>query len=85
MMYPDAKPCPFCGRHMNPNDHDTLYPSSIGWKEEEDGHRHYVDIYDVPEEQWCYKMVCQEHYGGCGVEMHGDSIEETINKWNRRV
>ncbi len=80
----EAKDCPFCGKHMNPSDQDTLYPSAVGWKEE-DGFRSYCSIYDVPKEQWCYKIVCQEHYGGCGAEIYGDSIEETLEKWNKRV
>ena len=79
-----AKDCPFCGKRMAANDQDTLYPTGFGWKEE-DGIRHYCGIHEVPKEQWCYKIVCQEHYGGCGVEMHGDSIEETLEKWNKRV
>ena len=76
--------CPFCGSKINADDLDTLYPSGTGWKEE-DGHRHYVSVYEVPREQWCYKIVCQEHYGGCGAEMHGDSITEVKEKWNKRI
>jgi len=78
------KPCPFCGTRLDLNDRDILYPSGVGWKEEE-GMRVGCDVYDVPKEQWCYKIVCQEHYGGCGAEMHGYSIEDTIKKWNKRV
>ena len=26
-----------------------------------------------------------EIYGGCGAEMHGDSKEECLNKWNKRT
>ncbi len=78
------KPCPFCGNAINADDVDTLYPSGTGWKD--DGEcRHYVSVYEVPREQWCYKIVCQEHYGGCGTEIHGDSIEEVKEKWNKRV
>lgn len=80
------RPCPFCGRAINADDIDTLYPSGTGWKEDEDGGlRHYVSVYEVSEEQWCYKIVCQEHYGGCGAEVYGDSIEEVKEKWNTRV
>ena len=78
------KSCPFCGKVMDADDPDTLYPSGTGWKDAGDGYRHYVSIYDVPKEQWCYKIVCQEHYGGCGTEIHGDSIEEVKKKWNKR-
>ena len=85
-----AKNCPFCGMKNN-LDIDTLYPSGIGWKEDDLGDgttfRHYVSIYseDLPREQWCYKVVCNDSYGGCGATMHGDSIEEVINKWNKRA
>ena len=78
------KPCPFCGKSIDANDVDTLYPSGTGWVES-DSHRHYVSIYEVPKEQWCYKIVCQEHYGGCGAEVYGDSIEEVKEKWNKRL
>lgn len=80
----EAKPCPFCGKNIDLNGHDTLYPAGFGWVQE-DGYRHYVDIYDVPKEQWCYKIVCDETAGGCGATVMGDSIEETINKWNKRI
>lgn len=81
----EAKPCPFCGMKNN-LDIDTLYPSGIGWKEDNDI-RHYVSIHqeELPREQWCYKVICNESYGGCGAEIHGDSAEEAINKWNKRV
>jgi hypothetical protein len=88
----NAKPCPFCGLQIDPNDIDTLYPSGIGWKEDIwDGEgnvfRHYVSIHkeELPREQWCYKIVCNEHYGGCGAQMSGDSKEETLQKWNKRT
>jgi hypothetical protein len=80
----EAKPCPFCGTKINVNDRDIMYPAGFGWKEE-DGHRYYVDIHDVPREQWCYKIVCQEHYGGCCAEIIGDSVDEVIEKWNKRA
>ena len=79
------KPCPFCGSKIDAEDLDTLYPSGTGWKDARDGYRHYVSDYDVPKEYWCYTIVCQEHYGGCGAEVHGDSIPEVKEKWNRRA
>lgn len=80
-----TKPCPFCGKKIDPTDIDTLYPSGTGWETGEGGYRHYVSAREVPKEQWCYKVVCQEHYGGCGAEVHGDSKEEALEKWNRRA
>lgn len=83
----NAKPCPFCGAKINADDIDTLYPSGIGWIDADEGYRHYVSIHEqpLPKDQWCYKIICQEHYGGCGAEIHGDSKEEAVEKWNRRV
>lgn len=78
------KPCPFCGKSIDADDRDTLYPSGTGWKD--DGEiRYYVSIYETSREQWCYNIVCQTHYGGCGAEVHGDSITEVKEKWNRRA
>lgn len=77
------KPCPFCGMTCYP-DIDTLYPAGYGWKEDDEG-RYYVTAYEVPKEQWCYKLMCNESYGGCGATLYGDSKEEVIAKWNRRV
>lgn len=79
----NAKPCPFCGMICN-LDLDTLYPSGIGWKDAGVGYRHYVSAWGVPKEQWCYKIVCNESYGGCGAEIQGDSTTEVIEKWNKR-
>ena len=80
-----TNPCPFCGKKIDPTDIDTLYPSGTGWETGEGGYRHYVSAREVPKDQWCYKVVCQEHYGGCGAEVHGDSKEEALEKWNRRA
>lgn len=82
-MTMQCKPCPFCGMTCN-LDLDTLYPSGTGWKDAGAGYRHYVSASDVPKEQWCYKIVCNESYGGCGAEMHGDNTNEVIEKWNKR-
>lgn len=80
----NAKDCPFCGMECN-LDNDTLYPNGVGWEIAEGGYRHYVSRNSVPPEQWCYKVICNESYGGCGVEMSGDSREEVVEKWNKRV
>lgn len=77
--------CPFCGNHLDANDPDTVHPSGTGWKEEEDGFRHYVNFREVPREQWCYYVICPAHYGGCDAEVCGDSEDEAIAKWNTRV
>ena len=72
---------------IDPDDKDLIYPSGIGWKDSDEGYRHYVSIHKelLPKEQWCYRVVCQEHYGGCGDSITGDSKEESIEKWNRRI
>lgn len=77
-------PCPFCGRKVDEDLDDTLYPTGHGWLEE-GGHRHYVSYREAPKDQWCWQMLCPEVGGGCGVEIHGDSRDEAIAKWNRRA
>ena len=81
------RPCPFCGMKINPDDPDLVYPSGTGWKDSGHGYRYYVSVHEecLPKEQWCYKVVCQTHYGGCGCTMSGDSKEEAIENWNKRV
>lgn len=84
--------CPFCGRVNDTADDDTLYPTGGLWATDEDGFRHYFShaFYrgdearmPVPEGK-VYQIVCSENYGGCGAEIHGDSVEEVIQKWERR-
>lgn len=65
-------------------DGDTLYPTGTGWLEE-DGLRHYVRYTDAPKNQWCWGMHCPEPAGGCGAEVHGDTKDEALAKWNRRA
>lgn len=86
----EMKPCPFCGMSINPDDPDLVYPSGTGWIDNEElgqGYRHYVSVHErhLPKEQWCYKVVCQTHYGGCGATASGDSKQEAIDNWNKRV
>lgn len=38
---PELLPCPFCGRKVDDDLSDTLYPSGTYWREE-DGLRHYI-------------------------------------------
>lgn len=82
----EIKPCPFCDKPVDLTDDDTLYPSGVGWLfDEELKMRTYHETMDVPVEQWCYGMHCPITAGGCGAEIHGDSKQEAIDKWNRRV
>jgi len=37
-----------------------------------------------PDRNMFWGMYCVETTGGCGAEVHGDSAEEAILKWNRR-
>ena len=76
-------PCPFCGKKVDKNLVDTLYPTGRGWIEE--GRlRYYVSYREAPKEQWCWQMRCPEVSGGCGAEIHGDSRSEVMAKWNTR-
>lgn len=82
------KPCPFCGHTLDINDPDVLYPSGIYWYPDGDFHRYYTSQRISIEGfrgQPCYKIACKDIMGGCGAEMHGDSKQEVIDKWNRRV
>jgi hypothetical protein len=79
-------PCPFCGKSVDLDDSDTLYPSGDGWKFDEDLQtRTYHRYNEVPREQWCYAIHCPIQAGGCGAEMPGDSKEEVLAKWNKRT
>ena len=79
------KPCPFCGKEVDLEDNDTLYPNGTGWEIRPNGKRSYHSFRDVPKEQWCWSMHCPTTSGGCGVKMSGDSKQEAIDKWNKRV
>lgn len=80
------KPCPFCGKKVDLEDQDTLYPSGTGWLFDEDLQmRTYHRMHEVPDNQRCYVMHCVLQAGGCGAEMHGDSRDEAIAAWNRRA
>lgn len=79
-------PCPFCGRAVDLEDMDTLYPSGIGWEFDTALQlRIYHTYRDVPKEQWCWSMHCPESAGGCGAEVPGDSREEALTKWCARA
>ena len=84
-MTEPIKDCPFCGHPVDMENVDTLYPNATGWKIRADGLRSYHSFRLVPKDQWCYSMHCPTTAGGCGVEMSGDSAQECIDKWNKRV
>ena len=86
------KPCPFCGLTSDTDWEDTLYPSGVGWREDTGviddvtPFRHYLGAYR--RDQWqgtCYEINCAVTYGGCGANISGDSEEDVIEKWNKRV
>ena len=79
------KPCPYCGHAVDLDDPDTLYPNGIGWEVRNNGYYSYHHYSVVPKEQWCYSIHCVTTSGGCGVEISGNSKQECIEKWNRRV
>jgi hypothetical protein len=79
------KPCPFCGHTVDMDDPDTLCPNGTGWKIRTSGLRTYHSFRDVPKEQWCHSIHCVTTSGGCGAEISGDSSQECIDKWNKRV
>lgn len=81
-----ALPCPFCWFAVDTDDDDTLYPSGICWRVE-NGIRHYILWKDRRDgvDGLVWGIHCNEHMGGCGAEMYGDSDEEVVKKWNRRA
>lgn len=80
----ELKSCPFCG-HVIYDIQDALHPTGRGWRVDDDI-RHYLpakESHRFHGEVW--SLNCLENEGGCGVEMNGDSREEVIEKWQRRV
>ena len=77
--------CPFCDNSIDAEDSECLHPNGIVWTET-DGFRVYSSRRDTPEyEGQCYSIHCNVLNGGCGAEISGDSVEEVVEKWNRRV
>jgi hypothetical protein len=83
--HPEMKPCPFCGHAVDMDDPDTLYPNGTGWKLRHNGFRSYHNFREVPRTQWCWSIHCVTTSGGCDAEIGGNSRQECIEKWNRRV
>ena len=74
-------PCPFCGAMLDGDDSDTIYPTGTGWRwDMELQLRTYHSFREIPKEQWCFGVHCVS----CGAEIHGDSLKEAVEKWNRR-
>ena len=70
-----VKPCPFCGLQMQDSDADDYLHQILGagTSSSEWGAKRF------------WSINCLEVAGGCGVQMLGDTEEEVIHKWNRRV
>ena len=80
----DLLPCPFCGRKVDVDLSDTLYPKGIYWRQEEDGRSYHSQVDRQEGDQPCWSMNCTECNGGCGAEISADTEEEIRAKWNRR-
>jgi len=86
MKNTQLKPCPFCGFNFSKDLVDILYPSGIYWRENSEIGGEYIGFKDMlPTDHTCWKIVCNGTMGGCGAEIHGDSKEEVIEKWNTRI
>lgn len=82
----EAKPCPFCGTRVDLTDQDTLYPTGTYWREHPEGYRSYHGFYERQEgDGMCWKLSCCSTGGGCDATIYGDSKEDALAKWNRRV
>ena len=64
---------------------DVVYPNGIFYINTFNGRRYLkwpkVGYFDGQ----CYEVHCTEGNGGCGALVTGDSKEEAVEKWNRRV
>lgn len=79
------KPCPFCGKAMDIDDPDTIYPSGFWASVPGEDYRHYFnDPSRCTPEGTTYNVVCQTSAGGCSASIDGDSYKEAINNWNTR-
>jgi len=81
------KPCPFCGNTLDPSHPDTIYPSGTVWRfNEEIGCRTYHSHSERRDgDGACWLVNCDSSGGGCGAEVHGDSMEDAVTAWNRRA
>lgn len=79
-------PCPFCGKRVDLEDYDTLYPSGTFWRDDKEiGLRTYHSRKNSrPSDRQCYGMHCPVTSGGCGATVYGDTESDAISKWNRR-
>ncbi len=68
-------PCPFCGFIPNINDDDCIYPADRPQYDKETDSLYYR----------VYQLVCYETGGGCGVSILGDSRNDLIERWNKRI
>ena len=79
--------CPFCGKTVDLEDNDVLYPSGVVWRTlREDGvFRSYHTMDERKDgDQFCYSMNCPTPSGGCGANITADSKEEALAAWTRR-
>jgi hypothetical protein len=67
------------GVFMNNYSNFNYQGNNLNNQDEED------TIYPVGRNENLFQLVCQEHAGGCGATMTGYSVNECIEKWNKRT
>lgn len=72
--------CPVCGKSLDLTDEDVLHKSATFARHHSSGRVSYVSRMDSRQtDVQCWELHCPEHYGGCGMNITGDSRDELID------
>lgn len=88
--YWNFKPCPFCGHRISEDLIDCFYGTGMFWRPDPEP-LHFIEYMNRreaavhPEAQPVLHIECNTTEGGCGAQIEGNTGEEVLAKWNRRV